>query len=769
MTSAGAGAPDASEPAAAARRITKLSEATINRIAAGEVVQRPSSALKELLENSIDARSTSIKVQVKEGGLKLLSIQDNGSGIKKDDLPLLCERFATSKLRSYDDLSSIATYGFRGEALASISHVAHLTVTTKTQNDPCGFKARYLDGKLVPLTSASSDAEPKPVASNDGTLLLVEDLFYNTPLRRKGLRSAADEYSRILDVVSKYAIHNAGISMTCKKSGSSSSDLSTSTTATTLDVIGQVYSEAVKREMNELAFESKEHSVHCKGYVSGANYSAKRGTFIFFINHRLVDCSPLKKNVESFYSNLLPKGGAPFVYLSLQIHPSKVDVNVSPTKSEVHFLDQDDIIEVICEELQKKLASSNQSRTFTVQTLLPGAPLASSSSQRPLPTQQPKNPTAPASERRPPPTTLKTPAQRLVRTDANAQTLDAMFGQADSGGARSVAPKKRKASDVIELGSDGENGADESIEIDAVDIDATFDDTRSKYRGEDSEEKQNVTKGAARSSRKIAQTDCDLTSIQELRQAVEDGAHAELTAILKQHTFVGVIDLATGQSMLQHRTKLYLVNHNQLAEELFYQLGLRQFGAMGRLHLKPPPSLRELLEIAMESEPDAGESGMSSDEIVDLVHETLTQRAEMLDEYFSLRIDADAGTVKSIPMVLPGWTPNLDKLPLFLLRLGVEVDWQSEKGCFSSFLREVAFFSSPEALFDEDDQAGELGTDDEDDKAEQERKRREQEWQLKHVVFPSMRYLSPPKSLVESNAAVHVASLENLYKVFERC
>ena len=104
-----------------------------------------------------------------------------------------------------------------------------------------------------------------------------------------------------------------------------------------------------------------------------------------------------------------------------------------------------------------------------------------------------------------------------------------------------------------------------------------------------------------------------------------------------------------------------------------------------------------------------------------------------------------------------------------LLRLGVEVDWQSEKGCFSSFLREVAFFSSPEPLPDEDDQAGELGTDDNDDKEEQERKRKEQEWQLKHVVFPCMRYLSPPKSLVESNAAVHVASLENLYKVFERC
>ena len=193
-----------------------------------------------------------------------------------------------------------------------------------------------------------------------------------------------------------------------------------------------------------------------------------------------------------------------------------------------------------------------------------------------------------------------------------------MFGQAHSGTARSLAPKKRKASDVIELGSDGEIGADESMDVDAMDIDATFDESRSKYRGEDSEGKQSMTSGAARGSRKIAQTDCDLTSVQELRQAVEQGAHAELTAILKQHTFVGVIDLATGQSMLQHRTKLFLVNHNQLAEELFYQLGLRQFGAMGRLHLKPPPSLRELLEIAMESEPDSGESGMSSDEIVDV-------------------------------------------------------------------------------------------------------------------------------------------------------
>jgi DNA mismatch repair protein MLH1 len=129
---------------------------------------------------------------------------------------IVCERFTTSKLSSFSDLSSIATHGFRGEALASISHVAHVTITTKTADSPCAYRAMYSDGALVPARPGQS-AEPKACAGNNGTQITAEDLFFNTPTRMKALKSPSDEYNRILDIVTRYAVHNAGISFTCRK------------------------------------------------------------------------------------------------------------------------------------------------------------------------------------------------------------------------------------------------------------------------------------------------------------------------------------------------------------------------------------------------------------------------------------------------------------------------------------------------------------------------------------------------------------------------
>ena len=356
---------------AAIPTIKKLDEAVVNRIAAGEVIQRPANALKEMIENSLDAKSTSITVAVKSGGLKLLQIQDNGCGIRKDDMDIVCERFTTSKLTKFEDLSSIATYGFRGEALASISHVAHVTITTRTAQSSCAYKASYSDGKLVSPRPGMS-VDPKPCAGNKGTQITVEDLFYNVSTRRKALKSPGEEFAKIADVVSKYAIHNSGVAFTLKKQGENMAAVRTASGASILDNIRTIYGTTVARELLEVNCENQRFVFKMHGYISNANYSVKKLQFLLFINHRLVDSSAMRKAIESLYEAYLPKNSHPFVYLSLEISPSNVDVNVHPTKHEVHFLHEDSIIEAIQQTFEEKLLGANSSRTYFTQTLLPG-------------------------------------------------------------------------------------------------------------------------------------------------------------------------------------------------------------------------------------------------------------------------------------------------------------------------------------------------------------------------------------------------------------
>eukprot|EP01051_Picozoa_sp_SAG22_P024311 SAG22_NODE_6683_length_823_cov_1.077348_1_plen_229_part_01 len=221
-------------------RIERLEPAVVNRIAAGEIIHRPSSALKEMLENCLDAGATVINVLVKQGGVKLLQISDNGHGINPADFPILCERFTTSKLKQFNDLKKIATFGFRGEALASISHVAHVTITSMTKGSPCAYRAQYSDGKLV-ADKPGQPAAARRCAGVVGTQISVEDLFFNMPMRRKAIKSGGEEYNRVLEVVTKYAVHFSGVSFSCKKHGGHSADLHTTTSSSVTDNIGVLY------------------------------------------------------------------------------------------------------------------------------------------------------------------------------------------------------------------------------------------------------------------------------------------------------------------------------------------------------------------------------------------------------------------------------------------------------------------------------------------------------------------------------------------------
>ncbi|TFK41668.1 DNA binding protein [Crucibulum laeve] len=730
------------------RPIRRLQESLINRIAAGEIIHRPASALKELIENSLDAGATSIRVTVKDGGMKLLQIQDNGSGIRKTDLPILAERFTTSKLSTFSDLSRITTYGFRGEALASMSHVAHLSVVTKTSQDTCAWKATYTDGALVDPKSGQM-TDPKPCAGNDGTTITIENLFYNTPTRLSALRSTSEEYARILDVVTKYAVHNPKIAFVCKKAGSASPELSTPSNSETPQTIRLLYRDSIAKELLSVKLSSKDRpsvendegmdvdtddekddpeSWQAEAHFTSPNYQGKKTVFLLFINHRLVESSRMKRALEAIYHGILPKGAAPFIYLSLQIDPRSVDVNVHPTKREVHFLNEEAITERIADALQKKLAGQSQSRAFEYQTLLTGGIVgqepgrgkkrdAKEISRGEDEDGEAEEPVASTSTQPQPP--KKTYSHHKVRTSLKDRTLDSMFPVAN--------PQLQRGS------SSGDATANET--------EASQVTTTSKIRD-------------------IKESECFLTSVVNLRKGPEKWKHRQLTEILKNHIFVGIVDLRRCLSLIQHSTKLYLVNHNSLAEELFYQLGLRQFGDFKKLKLEPPPPLRTLIEIAVDAEESIEQSSLSKSQIVDRIVDLLMSRRDMLAEYFSLNI-SESGTVNSLPLLLPDYIPNLDNLPSFLMRLGPQVDWTSEKECFDTFLRELAYFYTPGPSLSLTPAGGASEEDKTHEKAER--------WQIQHVVFPAMRkFLAAPKSLLDRDV-VQAASLPDLYKVFERC
>ncbi|KAM4706099.1 DNA mismatch repair protein Mlh1 isoform 2-T2 [Rhinophrynus dorsalis] len=747
--------------------IRRLDETVVNRIAAGEVIQRPANAIKEMIENCLDAKSTSIQVTVKEGGMKLIQIQDNGSGIRKEDMDIVCERFTTSKLQTFEDLSSIATYGFRGEALASISHVAHVTITTKTADGKCAYRASYADGKLK--------APPKPCAGNQGTQITVEDLFYNVSTRRKALKSASEEHARIVEVVSRYAIHNSGISFSVKKQGETMADVRTLANATTVDNIRSVFGNAVSRELIEVGCEEAKLAFKMKGYVTNANYSMKKCIFLLFINARLVESTALKKAIETVYAAYLPKNTHPFMYLSLEIAPQNVDVNVHPTKHEVHFLHEDCIIERVQQHIESKLLGSNSSRMYFTQTLLPGASVCTSEVIKPV-----AGSTSTSQK-----SSDKVYAHQMVRTDAREQKLDAFLqpvskpqplvpdcqssevveqqkrDRGPSGDIEMEGPSDLEMLDVLEVTANKENSTMESEEaVPSTSTDIVPPRKRPR-KDSDVEMVEDETLGrtmtaACTPRRRVI----NLTSILSLQKEIEERAHKSLQDMLRNHSFVGCIN--PQWALAQCQTKLYLLNTTKLSRELFYQILIYDFGNFGIMRLSESAPLYELAMIAL----DSSESGWTEEDgpkegLAEYIVQFLQKKSEMLKDYFSLEIDEE-GNLTGLPLLIDNYIPPLEGLPMFILRLATEVNWDEEKECFESFSKECSMFYSVRKQYIFDDSSSAM-----EDSGSGSHSWR---WTAEHILYKAFRtHLLPPKHFTEDGSILQLANLPDLYKVFERC
>ncbi len=315
--------------------VVLLDDLTINKIAAGEVIERPASVIKEMVENSIDAGATNISVEIKNGGISYLRVSDNGKGIMQEDMELCFERHATSKIRTADDLATVRSMGFRGEALASIAAIAHVEMVSKTRDAETGFRIVIEAGKVL---------EKEEIGCPVGTSITVTNLFFNTPVRYKFLKKDFTEAGYIEDAITRLALVNPNIAMKLISTGKTV--IATNGNGKIKDVIYSIYGKEIAEKVLDIDYTYED--IHVKGVVGKPEISrSNRSNQLFFVNKRYIKDKGLTAAAEQAFKGLITIGKYGFLILNIEMDPSKVDVNVHPAKLEVRFEEEGKVFKAI--------------------------------------------------------------------------------------------------------------------------------------------------------------------------------------------------------------------------------------------------------------------------------------------------------------------------------------------------------------------------------------------------------------------------------------
>lgn len=325
------------------KTIVLLDDLTINQIAAGEVIEGPASVVKELVENAIDANSTRIEIEVKNGGKTFIRVSDNGKGIDYDDIDIAFERHATSKIRSSQDLSKVLTMGFRGEALASIASISEVTLSSKKENSNQGYTYTVKGNKKGIIEECQCQ---------NGTNIVVKDLFYNVPVRYKFLKNDNSEFQKIKKVVIRLSLANLNISFKLINEGKLV--LKTSGNTKMQDAVYELFGKDIARNLIEVNFSYQ--NMEIKGVVGNSRIEMPyRKNEIFFVNNRSVENEILSNGVEQAFKGALKIGKFPFAILNLEISPQLIDMNIHPTKKEIKFQNEEDVFKTVYQAVKEAL------------------------------------------------------------------------------------------------------------------------------------------------------------------------------------------------------------------------------------------------------------------------------------------------------------------------------------------------------------------------------------------------------------------------------
>ena len=766
--------------------ILPLSPAVINRIAAGEVIHRPANALKELIENSIDAHATRLTITLRDGGLRQLTLTDNGTGIRHADLPIVCRRFTTSKIAAYDDLQRVKTFGFRGEALASITHVAHVTITSMTHDSTCAYKAHYSDGELVAPRPGES-AQPRPCAGVRGTTIVAEELFYNVPIRRQALKSPADEYARCLDVITRYAVHYSGIAFTCKKAaagggGAGVADVNTMVGASVLDNVRVLYGPTIAKELVPFECQSAAHHFRMSGYVSNANYHVKRLQLLLFVNGRLVEHTGIKQTLTALYGRYLPKHSHPFCYVSVEVRGEDVDVNVHPTKREVALLYEDELMDELERCVDGVLKTQDSSRVFYTQRLMTDSGRSGAlvdGEGEWLSRREEKAQAANEDE------------VVVMDRDEDDAGDDGEWVEEGQPSQRSHVVDEEKEEPLVSLTQIGREKRvyrpNKLVRTDARQgkLQSFFSQPASQSPPTSSQcaSPASVSSPSALTRKRThsAVVATDLSSVHNLLSSLTTASLPALNDLFADHTYVGLVNGT--YSVIQHKTVLYLVNHIRLSQHLLFHRILHCLTTHTTLHLSTPVLIHDMLQLRPPS--------LLQQPVDQRVINKLFEFRAMLTDYFGVQLaeDGSDGTdyaLIGIPELLPHYTPPLLALPLFLHDLCTSVDWTDEERCLHGIARCIAnwYRIQPGMYIDTEAEAAAI------DKVEAEVKDgtraegnevaavmdvedelpRAVRWCIEHSLFPACRQsFHPPRSWLSDGTLTQLTSLENLYKIFERC
>jgi DNA mismatch repair protein MLH1 len=491
-------------------------------------------------------------------------------------------------------------------------------------------------------------------------------LFYNVPIRKKISSSGNDQFAKIFDIISKYAIHNHKISFTLKKFGENNS-IKSQPSETPIDAIRIIFGNSVAKALIHVFVDNIGLKFKMIGYISKADFDAgKKSQLILFINHRLVESKSLKRALFGDIYKKILADSHPFIYMAIEIAPENVDVNVSPTKHEVHFLNEELIVESIKSVVEETLLQSNQTRVLYAQQLLPGAPKVSFE-------------------------TSKTEKDRLyakdmIRTDPKEQSI-VKFLKRDN------------------------------------DFDASISQIMPALK-------------------KPRMAPSSLDTISNLLAEAVDRADTGLMHQIRKLKFVG--SASRRKSLIQCENLLYLVDNRRFAEELFYQALLKSFSNFNAIEFKKPLKIKDLVTIAKSLKAHKPEDS----EIVDKTLERLMDIRELLGDYFKISIN-DEGELLSIPILVPNYAPLMAELPTFITRLGRSFDYEDEKASLQSICKELAQFYSKWSLRTSEKEHNRL---------------------MEDVIFHRIRlFLFPPKEFLSNGTILKLTSLQDLYKVFERC